>query len=175
MDLSTRTLRRNAVFKLLCLIFFILNIAFILHFSLENGVQSSSSSGNFIKMITELLNLEKGEFGTFNIEMFDTIINIPVRKMAHFFIYFCLGATSTLLFVSIGSSPLLAFFVCMICAYTDETIQLYTPGRSGQISDVILDITASIIAIIIVNSLIKFIKNKFKKNIIERNIKNEKN
>lgn len=97
-------------------------------------------------------------------------LNIPivfseyfVRKCAHFAEYFVLG---TLLFYTIKSfiskldlriavAPMCGLFVAII----DEIIQLFSAGRSGQFTDVLLDFSAVITAFIIF-FIISFLRAK---------------
>lgn len=66
-----------------------------------------------------------------------------VRKNAHFFAYLILGV---LVRFALGRSGVrgrkgiaIAFAVCVLYATSDEIHQLYVPGRSGQVSDVLID------------------------------------
>lgn len=66
-----------------------------------------------------------------------------VRKSAHLTAYFILGV---LVLHALKSSKmaswhnvLIAFFICVIYATSDEVHQLFIPGRSGEITDVLID------------------------------------
>ena len=63
-----------------------------------------------------------------------------IRKVAHFAEYLILGG---LLFGAFprrgGAAVALTAYAGFLAAFFDETIQLFAPGRSGQISDVWLD------------------------------------
>lgn len=66
-----------------------------------------------------------------------------VRKNAHFFAYLILGV---LVRFALGRSGVrgrkgiaVAFAVCVLYAISDEIHQLGVPGRSGQVSDVLID------------------------------------
>lgn len=66
-----------------------------------------------------------------------------VRKNAHFFAYLILG---TLAFYAMRQSgvlgmrgALLAFTIAVLYAVSDETHQLFIPGRSGEARDVLID------------------------------------
>jgi len=61
-----------------------------------------------------------------------------VRKLAHFAEYTIAGILGMLFFRNLGF-PVLSLFSGLLVALTDETIQLFVPGRSGQITDVWLD------------------------------------
>jgi len=66
-----------------------------------------------------------------------------VRKCAHFSEYFVLSLVALWTFASFGlKGGKLAFAALgyvFLAAAADEYIQTFTPGRSGQVSDVLLD------------------------------------
>ena len=79
-----------------------------------------------------------------------TNISVPemiVRKAAHVFLYFVLGILLTLLVRTyhICWRSVVLRAVGIACAYaaTDETHQSLVGGRSGQVSDVLLDTAAA--------------------------------
>lgn len=64
-----------------------------------------------------------------------------VRKSAHIFLYFCLGASSSLFLHEyfIKRKNLLTFAFCFLYSCSDEWHQTFVPGRSGQLRDVGID------------------------------------
>lgn len=76
---------------------------------------------------------------------------VIVRKMAHFFLYFVLGILAYKLTLKVyGPKPvaiIYALIFCFIYASSDEIHQLFVPGRSCEILDILLDTSASLIAI----------------------------
>ena len=109
-------------------------------FSTDNSNESTRKSNQVILGITNLFhkdlsNKEKKKI----IDMFF----VPIRKMAHFGIYLVLGI-SFICFLREFSIPvlkllLLSIFLAFLYACSDEVHQLFVPGRSGQVSDVLLD------------------------------------
>lgn len=75
-----------------------------------------------------------------------------IRKAAHFSEYALLGILSML---SLKKEKW-AVLVCIVIACFDETIQLFVAGRSGQISDVLLDSLGSCCGIICMKLLLTF-------------------
>jgi len=70
--------------------------------------------------------------------------NFLIRKIAHFSEYLILSIlTTNTLAVSFQWKNklyyLISFILCTLYAASDEIHQLFIPGRSGQINDVILD------------------------------------
>ena len=120
----------------------ILYILFIFSNSLTPGDESSSQSGFVLELAKRCL----AAVGLGNVGITEHFI----RKLAHFSEYFILGAL--IIHVVKGfyhGAPglswapvwLLAGVLVPLC---DETCQLFTDGRSGQISDVWLDISGMI-------------------------------
>jgi hypothetical protein len=70
-----------------------------------------------------------------------------VRKSAHFIIYFLLGMSVANLDRRRESIPA-AIGICGFYATIDEFHQSWNPERSGQVSDILLDTTASILGIL---------------------------
>lgn len=70
-------------------------------------------------------------------------IDHPVRKTAHAMEYAVLGLLTAGAFIGSRTSILAGILIpwCIASAYaaTDEIHQLFVPGRSGQVSDVLLD------------------------------------
>ena len=118
----------------------ILCMVIIFLFSTDNSVESTKKSNRVIIEVTSFFKLDLSKKQQqYVIDMFF----VPVRKMAHFFIYFVLGI-ALVSFLREFSIPirrllLLSIFLAFLYACTDEFHQLFVPGRSGQIIDVILD------------------------------------
>ena len=73
----------------------------------------------------------------------DTLSHL-IRKNAHFFAYFILGilVTNALYQTTKIQSKrqiMLAFIICVLYAISDEVHQLFVPGRSGEVRDVLID------------------------------------
>ena len=93
-----------------------------------------------------------------------TNISVPemiMRKAAHVFLYFVLGILLTLLVRTyhIRWRSVVLWAVGIACTYaaTDETHQLLVGGRSGQVSDVLLDTAAACAGAVIIAGGYKFI------------------
>lgn len=135
----------------------ILFVCFIYGNSLMPGDISSLESG----FVFDILNT------------FSKIIGIDisitehfVRKGAHFTEYAVLGillmSTKMSYVRNILEDIFNVLFLGLFIPVIDETIQLFVEGRSGQISDVILDFSG-VIAGIIITSILCIILNKSKK------------
>ena len=127
--------------------------AFIFYMSAQNSNSSSGMSGGLIRFFIDLFPKFKNlpetskEIHIENLQFF-------VRKAAHWSVYFSLGLFSSLALFThemrFYKRPLIAAGSCLTYAISDEIHQLFIPGRSGEIRDVLIDFSGSIIAILIV-------------------------
>jgi len=112
-------------------------IMVIFSFSMQSGDESSELSGGIVAEIVELV--FGGEF------QYVEELEFFIRKFAHFTEYFILGALVMLTakqthrFEHVVMSVFASMLVCVLVASCDETIQLFSSGRAGQVKDVVLD------------------------------------
>ena len=118
--------------------------------SMRTSTQSAQQSGSLLAFLTPWLTA----LGI-QPEGFHTIL----RKLAHFSEYGLLGVLWTIeLWLGPhrekrrGAMERLSF--CMLTAFLDETIQLFVPGRSGEIRDVWIDIAGAWTGIMITTCLV---------------------
>ena len=141
------------------IVIFIMGIIFI--FSSQNGVKSDGVSGRFVSVIKNVVEpLIKD--GASHEEIYNKI-NHLVRKTAHFSIYLCLGISVLNLLLSYDFSfkkaIVFAIGICFLYACSDEFHQLFSEGRSGKFTDVILDTIGSSVGVFF-NYLLSRRKNK---------------
>lgn len=80
-----------------------------------------------------------------------------LRKMAHIGEFAVLGV---LLGKSLGRTDAMLLLAGLICALTDETIQLFVVGRSSQVSDVWVDFTGILAGVALLRLYQRFRKRK---------------
>ena len=125
----------------------------IFYFSAQNATESSGMSMEFIrrllhKKLLEVMSVESAV-------MIEEGIENIVRKCAHFFIYSCLGFCSSMTLYYSGQMNkscmlfIISLVFCMFYASTDEVHQLFVPGRSGEIRDVLIDSAGSATGILL--------------------------
>lgn len=122
---------RNKFFLYLCLT--AVWILFIFFFSMQSGEESSQTSGGIVSLLVEVLFPQ----GFAYIEQ----LTFFIRKLAHFTEYFILGllVLQTLKQTRCPKQVLVSLVICVLVASCDETIQLFSGGRSGKVADVVLD------------------------------------
>lgn len=137
----------------------------IFNFSAMTSQDSNSkSTGLTEKLISKVLDATN-EAGITDSHPDDTklikaasLINAPIRKVAHAAVYFVLAlillAASRVIF---GSKKYLlsctiALLFCFIFALTDEYHQTFVDGRTGQFSDVLIDTAGACVGILLFSS-----------------------
>ena len=84
-----------------------------------------------------------------------------IRKIAHFAEFAALGMSTTLFFAELWPDKhagrhrrlLYPFGICALYAFSDELHQYFVPGRSMQLSDVLLDCAGALAAILFLQVL----------------------
>ena len=125
--------RKQTVKKVIITVLLICWIAFIFSNSMENGAKSSERSGSVTEFVNGFLE---------NIGM-NPVSEYVIRKTAHFSEYAVEGCLLLLLLWGYSLSlPLFGGWGLLggvLTALTDESIQLFTSGRAGQVQDVWID------------------------------------
>ena len=142
----------------------VLWMGFIFSMSCENAEESSNTSGQTIKVVLSTVPEFEKQPEEVKVNIIEKLQFI-VRKSAHFIGYMILGILASgliLQYENINKKYPLAFLICVIYAISDEIHQLFVPGRSGQVRDVLIDSAGSLLGIILVMAfeklLIKFNK-----------------
>ena len=153
--------------KIILAILVVLWMAFIFNMSSEDGNQSSSTSGQTIENVLSVV----PEFEKQPEEVKkDVISNLQfvVRKSAHFIGYMILGILVFIFiyqFEDINKKFIISWIICIIYAASDEIHQLFVPGRSGQVRDVLIDSAGSFLGIFLMTLCTKLLysfKNRLK-------------
>ena len=118
-------------------------LAFVWGQSFLSAAASSAESGSLLALLQSVL---------------PWLTQVILRKAAHFAEYAVLGA---LLFGAADTRYGLWFPPCfgVLAALADETVQLFADGRSGQVSDVWLDLAGFLAGWILI-ALISLIRKK---------------
>ena len=152
MQSHTRTPWHLILFRVLFTVALAATVYFIFSNSLEIARESSARS----QQVMELLNSLLGRVGL------GPLSEHFVRKMAHFCEFSLLGfwfmlclRVYTRHFVRHVSWPL---FFGLLTAVIDETIQLYVPGRSSSVKDVLLDFSGVLTGLFIALLILLFFR-----------------
>ena len=123
-------------------------IGFSLSRSMKPAAVSSSESGWVLNLVRAVF-----PFATMHL----------VRKAAHFIEYFVLGILHDAVWRTACKSNLLVPILAgLFVAAADELLQRSIPGRSGQLSDVVLDF-CGVLAACLLMRLLRILRAKTKK------------
>ena len=129
----------------------------IFMFSNQKANESTNLSNSFIIKIVDVV--EKITNHEFNNEEVINNFVYPVRKLAHFSIYFILGILTIEAIKHKNNAFIIAITICVLYSISDEIHQQFVDGRTGKIIDVFIDSIGSLIGIKIDLFISKKIKN----------------
>lgn len=138
--------------KIISLLFAIGWLLIIFYFSNMDTNESNNKSKETINRVVETTQIKtKDNFTTEKQEQLVETLNKPLRKVMHLIMYFILAILliSTLTLSNIKHKYLITIIICIIYALTDEYHQTFISGRTGQLTDVIIDTLGSLLYIII--------------------------
>lgn len=134
--------------KIFSILLAIIWMALIFIMSSFSSNESSNQSNYIVEIINSIFNIT-------NIE----VLNIIVRKTAHFTEYFILGLLVYNMIHIHNQKTYISIIICILYAISDEIHQIFVPGRNCQLLDIAIDGIGSLIAIFIL-----YIANKFRSN-----------
>ena len=119
----------------------ILWMAFIFYMSSCNGNVSSDQSGTIAYVLHNILGINYS----------DKLIFI-IRKCAHVSEFFILGILVINLVSKYNVKHIyfISFIICFLYASSDEFHQLFVPGRSGQVTDIFIDLIGVVLGLLLV-------------------------
>ena len=132
-------------------------------FSNQNADDSSKISDGFITTIINFF--VDDDLSIDEKELLLEKCSFYVRKFAHFTLYFVLGilVLNLLYQYNLKNKLLIGIVICIIYSCSDEFHQLFIPGRSGELRDVIIDSIGSLSGILFyrfVKKMYSFRKNQ---------------
>lgn len=142
--------------RTLLIILLILIGVFIWLMSSFKGTTSADISNAVSDFIIKTL-------GYLKIEISKTSLNRVIRKLAHFTEYFFLGLFSVLFFLTIFSKHKafrVTFYLGLLVAVIDESIQYFRPGRVASVIDVMIDVGGVVFALLIVGFIMMLRKKR---------------
>ena len=131
--------------KIIYLLLSLLIIAFIFGNSMMDATDSNSESRFLTAFVQNVLN-----WLGFHVPIGE--LHHAIRKCAHFTEYaleaFFVAKTLTAFRVRRQTWLAYALLIGLLTAVIDENIQLYSIGRSGQVTDVLLDFSGTIVGVV---------------------------
>ena len=150
------------------LLFVILWLGVIFYFSNADASKTTNQSLGLTKTIvtyslkiTNSIHLTNIDINDTNVDKIIDDIHPFIRKLAHFTEFFILGILVLIMIKETNLNYYYTFTIlfCLFVAILDETHQLFIDGRAGNIKDVLIDTSGSIIYIII-NKIFYLIRKK---------------
>lgn len=153
--------------------------AVIFYASSKDSYSSNKDSLKFISVsvetcskVTNSLRLTNIDLSSDNINKIALKLNYPVRKMAHFTLYFILGILLYYTFICFGlpkKSVIVVLLLCLIYTLSDEYHQLFSIGRSAKLSDCLIDFSGAICGCTLEFMIFKAINKRQIKSLNESN------
>lgn len=148
------------IIKLLIVLFCMFTI---FSFSSDNNIESNKKSDGVIIRTCRLF-LRKDLSEKEKTKYIEKYV-VLVRKTAHFSIYLLLGLSIISLLKEYRqiniNAIIIALIISILYAVSDEIHQMFIPGRSGELLDVILDSLGSITGIYLYYLFTKIRRNKY--------------
>jgi len=139
--------RRREINALQGRLFLIILVVLTLCFIWGNSLMPASISGVFSERIKELINLFLSGVGSRETLAGDRVL----RKVAHASEFGLLGMELSFLFRNVLKERLTAVtFSGLAVAVIDETIQLFSAGRSSQLKDVWIDFAGFLLGVLMI-------------------------
>ena len=133
-------MKKRRVITLIWALLLVANIGFIWGNSMLPASESQQLSDGFLSCLGALLE-PLGEAGSY-----------VIRKAAHITEFACLGFLLSGFFRRVGRSWAAPAALCALAAAcVDETIQLFSPGRSSQLTDVWIDFFGALMGMALLN------------------------
>lgn len=132
--------------RVINIILIVLWMSLIFVLSNDTAEESSKKSdGLIVRCVQDII---KRDLSTKEKEKVLKYLVKPVRKSAHFFLYFVLGILIINLFKSFElfnyKTILIAVLLCFLYACSDEIHQLFIKGRSCEVRDILIDTIGSL-------------------------------
>lgn len=143
--------------KILIFLVCVLWFAFIFYNSTKPGDVSNAKSYSILNKIrTEYRKLdgsEKQQYNALPQNAKEEKLNLIIRKNAHAFEYCVLAIiVSTILFqlkLKGKGAIIYIMFICLLYAVLDEFHQIYVPGRTSSVRDVLIDFAGALIGMVL--------------------------
>lgn len=147
--------------KMISWIAVIIWMLIIFHLSSQVAGQSNQLSVGITKIVVDIFN---NIFHSADLDI--NAYNHIIRKNAHFFAYLILGIlAANVLSKNEHKGVFIVLVFCIIYAISDETHQMFVPGRGPGLKDVIIDSAGAGVGIIIYLGVGKILNKRNKKNI----------
>ncbi|MCM1544845.1 MAG: VanZ family protein [Ruminococcus sp.] len=149
-------MNKTKFLRILIALLIIIDMAVIFNFSNQRAAKSDQTSSSVIVTLVKMIH---SDFDSWSDERQNETVQswqFVVRKTAHMTEFASLGVLTCAFALTFGlklKNLLLAFIFSVFYAATDEFHQLFVDGRSGQVSDVLVDSAGIFIGILCFTAL----------------------
>ena len=156
---------KNNVIRYSALALLVLSMCAIFYFSAQPAVVSEETSNGIIETFVSVIYPNYNGLDDFAKQDIVITFVVPIRKLAHFFEFFMLGA-SAFVFLSTFKGFLkkyrfaISLLFCVVYATLDELHQIFVPGRSCQFSDILVDSFGALVAILLCLLILRIRRRK---------------
>lgn len=162
------TFKRIVIIRIILIIMCVIWMGYIFMMSAETAKESTNRSD---KVIDKYLEITDPDYSSLSDDDKNIIIKNKqsnVRSLAHGAVYVVLGALATGVFLTYKANYIkciiMSTSLCIIYAVSDEIHQIFVPGRTAQLIDLVMDTAGSLLGIfIVIFSFILFTKITHKK------------
>lgn len=130
--------------KLFNISLLIIWMIFIFVMSSFSATESTNQSDIIVTAISNTINIS-------NIHL----LTVTIRKLAHITEYLILGILTYNVYKNYNKSICISILICFLYAISDEIHQIFIPGRSGQITDILIDTIGALLGIILITNINK--------------------
>ncbi|MDO5293037.1 MAG: VanZ family protein [bacterium] len=155
--------KRNYIFGVLAIVWMII----IFSFSARTSDVSTNDSNRIGLFIGKTFISGFNEWNEEKQMDFAKKVDHPIRKTAHALEYTILGALVTGAYITdkrkLRTRILIPWIIATLYAASDEFHQLFVPGRSGQVTDVMIDSSGVICGVLLMVCILHGIQKKRKR------------
>lgn len=128
------------VFKILPVVLLIIHCVVIFNFSAQSATESTETSTQVVEKVLKVVNGDK-EVTKEDVKKAEPL----VRSLAHFALFFVLGFLSAVVLRDFKDLPRIfaVLIFCVLYAVVDEIHQTFSPGRSFEFEDILVDFAGS--------------------------------
>lgn len=140
------------LFRVLSVLLLVCVMSGIFYLSSQNADESSNTSVGFTEKIIGIVYPKFEDMPEQEKTEFAESIQFPIRKSAHFAVFFLLGFSAFCSLVTYKKMPFalrcaFALIFGILYSVSDEYHQTFVSGRSGELRDIIIDSVAVLVAV----------------------------
>lgn len=163
--------KKLIILRVACFTLSLLIMVFIFSMSAQDAETSSNTSGGLIESVIRFFDKGFAELSQIEQEEYVGKFQFIVRKLAHFSVYLALGfalsaGMQTFVKLRVFVRTLFAFIIGVLYAILDEIHQIYVPGRSCELRDMLIDSTGILIGSLFIMALFLLIKRTKNKAVV---------